>query len=238
MTHERTSYDVMVNTGKQVPSQNGDRLVELNWKTNTKTGKKAHSSRVFSMPMYRPDLAGGDEAFLPMLVDAMHSAQKAKAHEYVTMLLDSGQVEGLVIPVELVEPDAILADFLESDSEDGSRGKLSGEQIKTWFDALLSDTVQTKLAMKKGWLEESHTLTDAEAKQLAQASSQYKAVLVRLAAPSPNVDVATAKMLRSVVCFLGEPSELDSIGRKLVKKLDVIINPPAEKVPAGLMDIF
>lgn len=226
MAHVRTRHPVSMKTDKSQPEQPNDRLVTLVWKSNEKAGRVAHSTRCFSVPMWQPDISGPDRAFIDMLVEAVELRQNAKAHKYVTELLNAGNA-CLDIPADILEPSAILADYeLEQASGEGSRGKLSGEQIAAWFDAILRDTVEAGIAEKQGWLEPSYELTDDNMKKMKQVANGFKACMAKLAAPQPKVDINTAKALQKAVDLLpSEARKKDIIAIKLTKKLDAIINP-------------
>lgn len=230
MVHVRTAHPVGMYTPKSKPETSLDRLVVLSWKGNTKTGREAASARCFSVPIWQPDLSGNDKDFMEILIDAVEQRQKQVAHKYVSEMLESNRGVCNDIPASLLEPKNILALFLNEDSDDGSRGKLSGEQIKIWFQEVLSPVIQAKIADTKGWLVDGFNMTVEQVKSLEQASNGYRATMERLAAPQPKVDVNTAKQLQKAIELLGEVRESDMVARKLDRKLEAIINPPEDKV--------
>jgi len=223
MAHTRINHPVGLWTGKQQPETALDRLVVLGWKGNKTTGREAHSARCFSIPTWIPNLTGDDRQYIDMLVDAMEERQRLTAHAYVTEVLNRGDVCN-DIPAALLEPSAILADFeMEQEQGDSNRGKISAAQIGAWFTATLDPLVQASVAAKNGWLEDSYTMTEADAKKLKQVANNYRATLEKLAAPKPMVDINTGLALQKAMALL--ESE-DGISRKLAKKIDRIINPP------------
>lgn len=228
MAHTRTHHPIRLWTGKQQTETGLDRLVILSWKGNKTTGREAHSARCVSIPMWTPELSGPDKDFVDILVNAVELRQKATAHAYVTNMLETNGGVCNDIPAELVSPQAILSAFLAEDTEDNSRGKLSGEQIGGWFVEKLEGLIHMSIATSKGWLEDGYQMSPEEEKKLKQASAGYKATLERLAAPQPRVDISTAKALRKAVELLGDAREMDTIARKLERKLEAIINPSKE----------
>lgn len=225
MAHIRTHHPISMYIAGKSTAQHGDRLITLSWKGNKTTGREAHSARCFPIPQWIPNITGPDAKFLEMLVDTVEQRQKQVAHAYVTMMLDTNGGVCNDIPADMVSPEAILAAFEMEDAEDGSRGKLSAEQIGSWFTERLAPLVMLKVMENKGWDVEP-SLTSEQEKQLQQSANSYRAVLQRLAAPQPKVDVNTATMLKKSVELLGEERNNDTTARKLSKKLDIIINPP------------
>jgi hypothetical protein len=218
-------------TGKQGTELPGDRIVVLGWKGNTKTGREAHSARYISIPQWFPVLNGEDKDFVDILIDAVEMRQKATAHKYVTMMLETNGGVCNDIPAELLEPRQILAEFLSEESDsDSSRGKLNAKQIETWYEETLSHLVMLAIAEKSGMITlESKELTKEQEKKLEQMSNGYCAVLARLAAPTPKVNISEAKQLKMAIELMGDAKDTNIIARKLERKLETIINPPEEK---------
>jgi hypothetical protein len=229
--HIRQAYPVRLWTGKQGTELPGDRIIVLSWKGNTKTGREAHSARYISIPEWSPDLTGNDKAYVELLIDAVEMRQKLTAHKYVTMMLEKNGGVCNDIPMELIEPKQILADFLSEESDsDSSRGKLNAEQIMSWYKENLSHLVMLAIAEKSGMITlESKELSKEQEKKLEQMSNGYQAVLSRLAAPTPKVNISEAKQLKMAIELLGDAKDTHNIARKLERKLDNIINPPEEK---------
>jgi len=231
MAHIRTAHPVALYiANKSKPETNVDRLVTLTWKSNEKKGREAHSSRCFSVPVWQPSLSGIDSHYLPMLVDAFETLQESIAHKYVSDILNKGQ-NCLEIPAYLLEPGAVLATFEESQENKRNGSKLSKEGIKAWFHNTMHDILIANIAEKRGWLSDNHTMTNDERTKLNQAAAQYCALLEKLAAPSPDVNVDTAKALQKAIDVL--PNELkttDVTALKLSTRLDNIINPKATKI--------
>lgn len=226
MAHVRKNHPLSLYiSGKSKPESGLDRLIVLGWKSNTKTGREAHSARCFSVPMWSPKLEGEDKGFIELLVSAFEERQRKTAHTWVTEFLDTNGGVCNDIPAEILEPNKILSDFLSEDSEDGgSRGKLSGDAIGAWYTEKLAPMVMLAVAEKKGWMVEDYQMTAEQEKQIQQTSNNYRSLLERLAAPSPKVDISTAKALRKAVELLGEAKDI--IATKLDRKLEAIINPP------------
>lgn len=236
MAHTRTRHPLSLWTGKQVAETGLDRLVVLTWKGNEKTGRVAHSARCFSVPRWTPELDGKDKAFVEMLVDTVEQKQKATAHKYVTEFMASNNNVCNDIPAEILEPNKILADWLEEDNDDGSRGKLSGDAIGAWFTDVLSDMVMASMADKNGWMDQGYQLTDAQTKTLKQNANSFRVTLERLAAPQPNVNIETAKVLKKAVDLLGDTK--DTVAKKLDRKLDAILNPVVKESGMSLADLL
>ncbi len=232
MAHIRTAHPVMLYiAGKSQPETGLDRLVVLTWKGNKTTGREAHSARCLSVPVWTPRLDGDDKHFSDLLVDAVETRQKAKAHAYVTNMLETNGGVCNDIPADVLSPETILADFFAEESDsDSSRGKLSGAQIGAWFKEVLQPLMEAHLADKSGWLADGYQMSEEQAKKLSQAANGYRACMERLASPTPKVDVPTAKQLLKAVELLGGDSDRDMVARKLARKIEVIINPPVEKV--------
>lgn len=230
--NDRKNYQVSnYVAGKSKVENATDRLLVLTWKGNKTTGREAHSARCISVPGWVPQLAGEDREFIDMLIDAFQERQKKIAHTYVSEWLDQAGNNGMcnTIPADVISPESVLENFQNEDVEDGSRGKLSSDQIKGWYEEKLKEVVIFTLASKKGWMVDSYQLTEAEEKQLVQASNGYRATLERLAAPSPRVDMNTAGMLKRAVELLPvQDRENDLVARKLVRKLDAILCPKKE----------
>lgn len=235
MAHVRKNHPVMLWTGKQTAETGLDRLCKLTWKGNSSTGRVAHSARCLSIPVWQPNLSGDDAAFLPMLIDALEQRQNKIAHAYVTMMLDTNNGVCNDIPADILEPAVILADFMSEESEDGSRGKLSGDQIKAWFDDRLREVVQYKIASNQGWMEEGYTISSDDERKLNQTANQYRELLTRLAAPKPNVDIKSAKVLQSAIDLLGDAKNADSVAIKLQSKITNILNPKDEVITLEML---
>ena len=230
MAHIRTHHPVSLYIAdKSKPETSADRLVRLGWKSNEKTGRVAHSARCFSIPVWQPDLSGNDKAYLDILVEAVELRQNQMAHKYVTQMLELNNGVCNDIPAELLTPEAVLIQFnSEEASGDSSRGKLSGDQIGNWFNEKISGLFIEAVAEKKGWTAEGYQVSEKQLKELEQTANCYRATLQKLAAPTPKVDVSTAKQLRKAVELLGDGRKNDVIARKLETKLEAIINPPEE----------
>ena len=164
-----------------------------------------------------------------MLIATVETHQNTTAHKYVTEWLDSNAGVCNDIPATLLDPDAILEAFLAADSEDSSRGKLSIEGIKAWFELTLKDVLMAGIANKRGWLDDGYQLTAEQEKGLEQSAAGFRATLEKLSLPVPKVNIATALQLKKAVELLGESRKMDSIAMKLERKLDGIINPPVER---------
>jgi hypothetical protein len=227
MAHVRTAHCVSLYiAGKSQPELPNDRLVKLGWKSNEKEGRKAHSARCFSVPMWQPNLSGPDVAFLPMLIETVEDWQDKTAHTYVTMMLAENDGVCNDIPADLLDPRNILAAFMEEQEKSTERQRLSGDQIKAWYNENLSELVQLRVIETKGWTEPSAE----QVKQAEQAANQYRAVLEKLAAPSPSVTIDTAKAVQTALRLYGADNiARDSVASKLEAKLERIINPPANK---------
>lgn len=234
MAHVRVNHPISIFTDKSRPEAPNDRLVILRWKSNEKAGRKAFENRCFSVPMWSPELSGKDDKFVEMLVDSFEKRQTKIAHAYVTEILTNGY-ECPHIPADLLSPEQVLSDFLMEDEKDGSRGKLSGEQIGIWFTDKLSHVIMLRIADKNGWMADGHVMTGEQEKKLQQASNGYKAVLERLAAPSPKITIPMAEGLVTAI-RLWEECEQDVVGKKLLKKLDGIIN--SESMVGELVDLL
>jgi hypothetical protein len=238
MVHVRTHHPIsMYIAGKSKAVESGDRLIVLGWKSNEKTGRKAHSARCFPIPQWQPELTGKDADFVEMLVDAVEQRQKLAAHSWITEQLDINNGVCNDIPASMLEPRTILSQFLDEQENDESRGKLSAAQIGVWFNEKLASLVMMTIATKKGWLEDSYQMTVEQEKQVEQATNGYRAVLERLASPKPVVTIEMATQLKKAVELLPEADRcMDVVARKLDRKLVSIINPPAEK-QISLMDL-
>lgn len=230
MAHVRTHHPVSLYIAdKSKPETSADRLVRLGWKSNEKTGRVAHSARCFSIPIWQPDLSGNDKAYLDILVEAVELRQNQMAHKYVTQMLELNNGICNDIPADILSPEAVLAQFnSEEASGDSSRGKLSGDQIKVWWEDKVSTIFQATVAEKKGWLVEGYQASEQQVKELEQTANCYRATLQKLAAPTPKIDLATAKQLRKAIELIGEERKQDVVARKLDAKLEMIINPPEE----------
>jgi hypothetical protein len=227
--HVRNAYPVsMYIAGKSRTEQPGDRLIHLVWKSNTKEGRVAHSSRCLSVPMWQPLLTGEDTAFLDMLRDAFEDRQNKIAHRYATMMLDSNGGVCNDIPAEYLAAETVLADFIEEQERDSTRGKLSGDQIKEWFEVTLRPLIEAKIAENNGWMEAGFQMTTEHEKKVRQVASGYRATMEKLAAPKPNMEIKTAKQLMKAVDLL-PTIQNDPVGMKLKGKIDRILNPPAEE---------
>lgn len=223
MAHTRTHHPIRLWTGKQVAESPLDRLVVLSWKGNKTTGREAHSARCISIPNWTPNLEGKDIAFVDLLIDAMEERQRLAAHAFVTESLGRGDMCN-DIPAAMLDPDEMLKQFeIEQEEGDGKRGKISSAQIGAWFNDVLGPLVQHSVAVKQGWLADGYDMTEDNAKKLQQVANNYRATLEKLAAPKPSVDVNTGLALQKAMSLL--ESE-DGISRKLMKKIDRIINPP------------
>jgi hypothetical protein len=235
MTHVRTSYPLTPYNGKQVPEQPGDRLVVLTWKSSEKTGKIAWPSVCFSVPSWVPELIGADCEYLPMLIASFEARQKSIAFQYATeMLGKDGRC--MDIPADTVSNDVVLLDFIEEQEKDEHRGKLSEEQIKTWFAQTMEPMLIIKLAEAKNWIADGYEMSEQEHKKLKQSAANYRALLQKLAAPTPDVTTDTAKQLKHALNSCGVvDGQLDQIANKLNKKLDKIIN-PMRQAPAIALD--
>lgn len=239
MTYVRKSYVVTLWTGSQKPEQNGDRLVVLSWKGNSKTGRKAHSARCFSVPMFQPSCVPEYREYEEMLVDAFEGWQKKIAHEYVSGVLEKGE-NCLEIPAELLSKESVRKYFEAEtgESEGSSRGKLSGEQIAGWFNAKMKDVIIAKVAEGKGWMEEGYELSEKELKVCEQAANGYRVVMEKLAAPSPKVEKKAAEALKKAIELVGSEEEIvngdDGVAKKLWKKIDRILNPEVGGEEIGL----
>jgi hypothetical protein len=231
MAHTRTNHPLsLYDANKSKPETAIDRLVVLSWKGNTKTGRVAHATRCFSLPSWTPQLSGDDRDYVEILIEAVFQRQKATAHKYVTEILDEAGICN-DIPASLLEPSAILTAFLDEENEDTSRGKLSGEQIAAWYEDKLAPLVSYTISEKQGWLVDGYQMTKEQEKTVMQASNGYRATLARLAAPQPKVEITLAKQLQFALGLLGtKECETDIVARKLGRKLEAIINPPAESL--------
>jgi len=232
MVHVRTRHPVSLWTGTQKPETNADRLIILGWKSNEKVGRKAHSARCISVPLFQPSLGSDGEKWSDILIDAVEKMQKEIAHEYVTECLNANGGVCNDIPADLITPDAVLKRFNEQEAgEDSSRGKITGEQIKGWFSETLQPFVVKKLAENAGLLADNVEFTEEQLKEIQQQANLYRSTLERLAAPVPKIDVQTAKTLKKAVELLPvEQRETDAVAKKLGKKLEAIINPPEHKI--------
>lgn len=228
--HIRSNYSIsMYIAGKSHTEQPGDRLIHLVWKSNTKEGRVAHSSRCLSVPMWQPLLTGEDTNFLDMLRDAFEDRQNKIAHRYVTTMLDSNGGVCNDIPVEYLAPETVLADFIEEQETATNRGKLSGDQIKEWFEVTLRPLIEAKIAENNGWMEAGFQMTEEHEKKVRQIASGYRATMEKLAAPKPLVEMKTAKQLMKAVDLLPSITS-DPVGMKLKGKIDRILNPPVEEM--------
>lgn len=230
--YERKTIQVRAWTDKAMPEFPGDRLIVLRWKGKSDGSRTAHAARYVSVPVWRPELTGKDEAFLPMLQEAFDVAQKEMIHFAVSERLNRGEEVTALSAAEFT-PDMILADWETKDNGSGeSRVKLSKDAINAWYDATLNDTLIVTLADRQGITD----LDDEGLAKLQRSSDNYKKVLGLLASPKPVVTVDQSKLLMKALDLL--PTELrtkDAVLARMVKKLEGIMSREAEEeLLAGL----
>ena len=223
--HVRKNHPVSLFTGKNKAETSADRLVKLVWRSSEKSGKVAHSTRCFSIPVWQPVIEGNCEAYTAMLVDTVGKLQRKIAQTYVENMLDTNGGVCNDIPADILTPEACLAYFEENDTGEDS-GRLNKAMIAEWFNDNLNDKLMNVLGTVKGYIsDDGSQMTAEQLKELQQSAATYRATMEKLAAPKPGLTVSIAKTLATA---LGH-AENDGMKVRLVKKLDTIINPPAEK---------
>ena len=233
--HTRENYPVSLYVPNKKPELSGDILIKLVWKSSEKAGRVAPSSRCLSVPCFQPAMGEGFEDYEDMLVAVFEETQKKIAHAYVSEMLATNNGVCNDIPAHLLSPAAVL-EYFNATNETLNDKRLSGEKIKEWFESTLNEPLMLRIAETKDWIKEGFNLTEDHMKQLRQSAAGYRATLEKLAAPTPKVDIATAKVLKKAVELVPEDARSnDVVAKQIVKKLDRIIN---EKVQNASLDLI
>ena len=149
------------------------------------------------------------------MTDALAKMQDAAVRSHIDSLLvkEPGiMLAGQMVPQEIGNAEG-LASF---NATNGVSGRLTKEKLATWYKDTLMEALMDRLI-------EVAPETSSEVLALkVQKTGEY---ICKLAAPKLDIRPEFAKQLLKVVILA--PSE-DAIRIALVKKLDIVINPPSE----------
>lgn len=171
-----TSGQVYVWTDK-TPDVAGFSTVEFRWKASKE--RIAFERRFcYAKPLF---VAVSEESknWQGFVSSSIADFQQGIMHEFVTKELEAGNFSP-VIPVEYFTAEYVLFAWIAKEEDKGKgRGRLSGEQIATFFDGCVKDILIVTVAEKKGFNE--NNLTSEQGKILQQQAAQYRALLMKLA---------------------------------------------------------
>lgn len=97
-------------------------------------------------------------------------------------------------------------------------GKLSGEQITTWFDSSLASALTEALLVKNAGITDE---------QLSAALANFRTSMAKLAAPNPGLPENDYNQLRKA---LAASPEDDSMADKLITKIDSLTKKQVDKL--------
>lgn len=229
-TAVRTSYNVRVWVEEQSkPQYNGDRLVIVRFKETKSVstdGKVTKTNAIFpslcvSVPAIQ--LTVEPSVLKDALTNAFYEMQKLAIANAIKEQHDAGVriVSDLTIAASKLTPEGIAA----GDTNERESARLSTDKASAWFDTNMAEKFTIAVAQKLGWDTQGHEVTEEQIGKLEAACDQHRKAISALASPrtfySPTV---AASLLRAVgVVNVGEE---DRIGTAIVKRLQVMANPP------------
>lgn len=150
---------------------------------------KKPDARCISVPALR--ITVGPQVLQDALQQAFEDLQDAVIRKLVVEALD--QNKNLISIHETQINFEAVALFAATNA---AGGKLTKDGIEEWFDESLADTLTLKLANA---MKLSDTPNQQESAKLASAVTQYKGVIISLAAPRAGMSKTVATQLKTVL---------------------------------------
>ena len=186
----------------------GQRLSVMFWKTQN--GVKRDSKCVSIPRINAADVRNHIESLLPHMVSMLEGVQNKlirEAHESRNVSTVVGS------EIDIAQCLAYLADS----GSDGER--LTKESLSAWFLETVSDKLMVAIANKLGYQEDN--ISETEGNKIEAILRAYEDKVSKLASGAYKLPVKEAIAVKNAINVIGE---LDSIGSKLVSKLDKMIN--------------
>lgn len=190
----------------------GQRLSVMFWKTQN--GIKRDSKCVSIPRINTADVRNHIESLLPHMVSMLEGVQNKLIRE----AYESRNVSTVV--GSEIDINCCLA-YLADSGSDGER--LTKEVLSAWFLETVSDKLMLAIANKLGY--EENNISEAEGNKIEAILRAYEDKVSKLASGAYKLPAKEAIAVKNAINVIGE---LDSIGSKLVSKLDKMINASEE----------
>jgi hypothetical protein len=185
------------------------RLAVIRWKTTTdkETGIKSapKSAMCVSLPVL--EFAIEPVELTASVKDYLESQQDVIVRKIIDNHFSQNEnvtLKEIIIPPAFLNVDG-LAEFFKLTS---TNGKISEEQIKSWFDSNLAEKLEIRLAALPGINDDI----------LKKAMFQHKSLLAKLASPKAVISEKMAEQLLKVVTL--DPDDFSGVKEALVNKLN------------------
>lgn len=232
MANENTGFHgVETYTGKNTAHSPQQRLCVINYKARTEKAADGSERKLpkfpslcVSLPLLRVPTVSADHPAAVQINAATRSMYEALQDDLVRSLIDAKRSDSDPSKnnlLSIAEAQIDLAAIATFAASTGS-GKLSGESIGNWFDSSATEPLMEAL------MRANPAITDD---RVTQAVSNYRALMVKLAAVQPGLVQQQQTMLRKLLTLLPED---DVMSTRLIAKLDsmnkVVIADPLEMI--------